>query len=196
MKPLLLIVMTLMVTVSVSMAQSMSKKYRTLEVSRELPFSAEKVWAAVAEDYGNIANAHPMIIASEYTAGSLKGEKGAQRLCYFNDKHTQVLHEEIIDWNPEEMTFVNRIIEAKKFPLNEDNTRGTYKVESLGANKSRITMLMEFRTKPAMMGFMAQGKFKNLLKDYFIAIEHNLKTGESVTAKNFKEIKKENNYTR
>lgn len=196
MKPLLLIVMASLVSVSIVSAQSMSKKYRTIEVSRELPFSAEKVWAAVADDYGNIANAHPLIVASEYADGSLKGEKGAQRLCYFNDKQTRVLHEEIIDWNPEKMTFVNRVIEAKKFPINEDNTKGTYIVESLGANKSRIKMIMEFRTKPALMGFMAQGRFKNLLKDYFIAIEHNLKTGESVTADNFKEIKRENNYTR
>lgn len=196
MKNVLLITLALMATTTIIMAQSMSKKHRTFEVSRELPFSAEKVWKAVADDYGNIANAHPKIIASEYTSGSLKGEKGAQRLCYFNEKQTQVLHEEIVKWDPEQMTFVNRVLEAQKFPLNEDNTRATYKVESLGPDKSRIIMKMEFRTKPAFLGFMAQGQFKGLLKDYFIALEHHLRTGDSVTAANFKEIKKAHNYSR
>lgn len=176
--------------------QSMSKKYKEFTVSRELPFSAEEVWSAVAIDYGNIANSHPKIIASEYTAGSLKGGQDAQRLCYFNEKRTQSLKEQIVDWDAENMVFVNRVVEAKKFPINEDNTRAIYKVESLGPNQSRISMNMQFRTRPAFMGFMAKGQFKNLIKDYFIAIEHNLKTGEKVTASNFKQIKKDNNYSR
>lgn len=196
MRKVWLITLAFTATTTLMMAQSMNKKHRTFEVSRELPFSADKVWKAVADDYGNIANAHPKIIASEYAEGSLKGEKGAQRMCYFNEKQTQLLHEQIVDWNPEEMTFVNRVLETKKFPLDTENTRATYRVEAIGPNKARISMKMEFRTKPAFMGFMAQGQFKGLLKDYFIALEHHLRTGESVTGNNFKAIKREHNYTR
>ena len=36
-----------------------------------------------------------------------------------------------------------------------------------------------------------KGKFKKLISDYFIAIEHYGKTGEAVTKENFKEIKKQ-----
>ena len=193
MKNVMLVCMALLIFSFTSEAQSMKKKYRTLEVSRELPFSADKVWAAVAEDYGNVANAHPLIVKSEYASGSLKGAKGAQRHCYFNDKGSRALHEEITEWNPEKGYFVNRVIEAKKFPLNEDNTRGTYFIKSTGPNSSEIMMKMESRTKPGFMGGMAQGKFKRLLEDYFIAIEHHIATGEQVTAANFKDVKKRYN---
>ncbi|MEO1264035.1 MAG: SRPBCC family protein [Bacteroidota bacterium] len=190
MKNVILIALALFTFTNALTAQSMSKKYRTFTVSRELPFSAEKVWAAVAEDYGNIANNHPKIISSNYAKGSLKGEKGAQRHCYFNEKGSQALHEEITDWRPEEGVFVNRILTANKFPVDPDNTRGTYMIKSTGPNSSTISMKMDFRTRPAFMGFMAQNKFKKLLQDYFIAVEHNIATGESVTAANFKDVKK------
>ncbi len=176
--------------ISNAQAQSMSKKYRTFEVSRQLPFPAEKVWAAVAEDYGNIANTHPQVVKSEYAKGSLKGKKGAQRMCYFNEKGSRTLYEEITEWNPEKGYFVNRILVAKKFPVNADNTRATYFIKPTGPNSSEISMKMEFRTKPAFMGPMAEKKFKKLLLDYFIAVEHHLATGESVTSANFKEVKK------
>lgn len=171
--------------------QSMKKKAIVIEVERELPFPAEKVWATVADDYGNIANSHPKIMASKYAKGSLKGEKGAQRLCYFNTSETRSLYEEIVEWNPTEGYFINRVLEAKRFPIDEDNTRAIYQIKSAGANKSIIAMKMEFRTKPAFMGGMAKGQFKKLLLDYFIAIEHHLTTGESVTAANFKDIRKQ-----
>jgi len=185
----LILVVGLAVSFTAS-SQSMSKKYKTFEVSRVLPFSAEKVWAAVADDYGNIANSHPKIVASNYTSGSLKGGKGAERVCYFNDKKTKMLHERITDWNPEKGYFVNRILKVGKFPVDPDNTRGTYFIKSLGPNQSQILIKMEFRTKPAFMGFMAKGQFKKLLNNYFIAVEHHLSTGENVTANNFKSIKK------
>ena len=191
MRTLMLIVVMIAGTSTLSLAQSMKKKYKTFTVSRVLPFSSEKVWAAVAEDYGNIANSHPKIVASNYLPGSLKGGKNAKRMCYFNDKQTRMLKEEIVEWNPEKGYFVNRVLEARKFPVNTDNTRATYSVKSLGANKSEVSMKMEFRTKPAFMGAMAQGQFKKLLNDYLLAVEHHIATGESVTAANFKEVKRQ-----
>jgi len=189
MRQFILLFLGVLTTTFVS-GQSMEKKYHTFEVKRVIPFSAEKVWKAVADDYGNIANSHPKIVASNYENGSLKGDKGAQRRCYFNEKQTRFLYEEIVDWKPEEMMFVNRVLEAGKFPINEDNTRAIYRVKKVGPNKAEFSMVMEFRTKPAFMGGMAKGQFKKLLNDYMIAVEHHIKTGESVTVSNFKQIKK------
>lgn len=172
-------------------AQSMSKKYKVIEVERVLPFSAEKVWATVAEDYGKIAESHPRILRSEYEAGSLKGELGAQRMCAFNDKGTQVLHEKITDWDPENMRVVNRILEAKKFPVDEDNSRGIYQVTPIDANSSKLNIRFEFRTTPAFMAGMMKNSFSSLLADYMIAVEHHIKTGEAVTRENFKDIRKQ-----
>ncbi len=170
--------------------QSMEKKTQHISVSRVIDLPAEKVWEALAVDYGNIANSHPTIISSDYVNGSLQGAMDVERMCYFKDNGSQFLHEKIVMWAPEKMTFSNRILDARKFPINTDNSLGTYTVESLGPNQSKVIINFDFRTKPAMMGPMAKGKFKRLLSDYLLALEHNAKTGEKVTGENFKSIKK------
>ncbi|MEM8900419.1 MAG: SRPBCC family protein [Bacteroidota bacterium] len=185
---------TFMLGMSVSLfAQKMDKKYKTFTVERGMSVPAEKVWQFIAEDYGAIANSHPKIWYAGYENGSLKGELGAQRKCDFNKKGTKVLHEKIVDWNPEEMQFTNRVLKAGGFPVDIENTRAFYAVKEVGANKSVMSFTMQFRTKPAFIGGMAKGQFKRLIADYLLAVEHHVMTGEVVNAKtgNFKEIKKQ-----
>jgi len=168
------------------------KRVQKFEVSKVIPFPAEKVWAIVGEDYGAIAYSHPKIIASEYIHGSLKAGEGAERVCYFNEKHTQYLQEKMINYSPENMSFTNKVSQAGKFPVNPDYTEAIYNVDDLGNGTSLMTFSMQYRTKPAFMGGFAKGSFKKLINDYFIAIEHHLRTGEKVTKANFKQIKKDN----
>ena len=97
----------------------------------------------------------------------------------------------MMNLDAENMTFINKVYQAGKFPVDPDYTQAVYKVEDLGNGKSRLIFDMQFRTKPAMMGAMAQGKFKKLIEDYFIAIEHHVRTGEKVNQDNFKDIKKQ-----
>lgn len=176
---------------STSAIAQKEKKVQRFEVSKVIPFPAEKVWAIVGEDYGAVAYSHPKIIESEYINGSLKAGEGAERVCYFNEKHTQYLHEKMIDYSPETMSFTNQVSQAGKFPVNPDYTRAIYNVDDLGNGTSMLSFNMQFRTKPAFMGAFAKGSFKKLISDYFIAIEHHLRTGEKVTKANFKEVKKE-----
>ena len=166
------------------------KKVKTLFVTKVLPLSAEEVWKVVGEDYGRIANSHPKIVSSGYINGSLKGEEGAERVCYFNEKETRFLKEKMIDYDPENMTFVNTIFQAGKFPVDPELTRAIYKVQDLGDGTCRLTFDMQYRTSPAFLGGMMKGQFKKIITDYFIAIEHHAKTGEKVTKDNFKDIKK------
>lgn len=165
------------------------KKVQKFEISKVMPFAAEKVWAIVGEDYGAVAYSHPRIVKSEYIHGSLKAGEGAERVCYFNEKHTQYLQEKMIDYSPETMSFTNKISQAGRFPVNPDYTEAIYNVDDLGNGTSMLTFSMQYRTKPAFMGPIAKGSFKKLISDYFIAIEHHLRTGETVTKANFKQIK-------
>jgi len=181
------ILLTMMGLMNSVMAQ---KKTQNLKVSREFNLPAKKIWQIVGEDYGAIANSHPRIISSNYINGALEAKEGAERVCNFNDKGTQYLKEKMTDYNPENMSFTNQVYQAGKFPLDPDVTRALYQVEDLGNGKSKLTFDFDYRTKPAFMGAMAKGKFKKLLQDYFIAIEHHARTGESVTKENFKAIKK------
>jgi hypothetical protein len=171
-----------------AMQPAMEKKTTHLSASAVLPFSAEVVWSAVAEDYGRIAQSHPLIVKSEYINGSLKGELGAERDCWFDEKGKRKLHEQVVAWDPENMQMQNRILQAWKFPIDPDNTLATYTVEDLGDGTSRFLIDMDFRTKPAFMSGMMKSSFEGLLANYFIALEHHLATGETVTVDNFKAI--------
>ena len=166
------------------------KAVKRFKVERVIELPADTIWNIVGVDYGSVAYSHPKIISSEYINGSLKAEEGAERICYFNEKGTQFLKEKMIDYDPANMQFTNVVYKAGKFPVDPEYTRAVYKVESLGENQCRLSFDMQFRTKPAMMGGMMKGSFKNLIEDYFIAIEHHARTGEKVTQDNFKEIKK------
>ena len=166
------------------------KKVQSFKISKKLPFPAEKVWAVVGEDYGRIAHSHPRIVASDYINGTLHAGEGAERVCYFNDKQTQYLKEKMVDFSPETMSFTNTVFQAGKFPVDPELTKAVYSVKDLGNGTSEMSFDMQFRTKPGFMGGMMKGNFKKLIQDYFIAVEHHIRTGESVTKDNFKEIKK------
>lgn len=190
-KVLKCILVCMILTAGISaMAQ---KKVKKFNVSKVVPIPANQVWKVVGEDYGKIADSHPKIMSSDYIDGSLMGKEGAQRVCYFNNKQTQFLKEKMVNFSPETMSFTNQVFQAGKFPVDPELTRALYSVEDLGNGKSKISFDMQYRTKPAFMGGMLKGAFKKLINDYFISIEHHVKTGEKVTKENFKKIKK--NYT-
>lgn len=166
------------------------KKVQTFKVSKVIDIPANQLWDVVGKDYGKIAYSHPKIIASEYIDGSLMAGEGAQRVCYFNEKQTQFLKEKMVNYSPERMSFTNQVYQAGKFPVDPELTQAIYRIKDLGNGTSEFSFDMQFRTKPAFMGAMSKGKFKKLINDYFIAVEHYTKTGEPVTKENFKEIKK------
>ncbi|RNC86925.1 MAG: SRPBCC family protein [Winogradskyella sp.] len=185
------IIMALFFVVVAANNTAAQKKVQTFTISKVIPHSAEKVWHVVGVDYGAVANSHPKIMASDYVAGSLKAGEGAERVCYFNEKKTRLLKERMVSYNPNEMTFINQVFHADKFPVDPEYTRGTYKVVPIDNNSCKFEFKMEYRTKPAFMGAFAKGKFKRLIKDYAISIEHHILTGENVTKENFRDVKRQ-----
>ena len=179
-----------LISLQTLMAQK-AKKVQTFTVSHVINAPAEKVWSVVGEDYGGIAYSHPKIVSSDYINGSLKAGEGAERVCNFNEKGTRFLKEKQVNYDPENYTFRNQVFQAGKFPVDPENTFAVYKVEAIDANTSKFSFDMTYRTKPAFMGGMMKGNFKKLIRDYAIAIEHHVKTGEKVTKDNFKEVKKQ-----
>lgn len=169
-------------------APAFDKPRKRIVASAELPFSAETVWAAVAEDYGRIADSHPLILQSDYLAGSLQGELGAERSCWFDETGKRALHEQIVRFDSAAMEMDNRILQAWRFPLDPENTLATYRVEALGPDRSRFTVDFEMRTKPAFLSGMMAKQFEGLMEDYFVALEHHLATGEVVHQGNFAQI--------
>ena len=178
----------LMATFITAFAQ---KKTQNFTVTYEMNAPAEKVWAVVGEDFGAIANSHPQIVSSEYINGTLKSGEGAERVCNFNDKGTKYLQEKQVNYDPENYRFEVQVSQASKLPMDPNYSLAVYKVEPIDENSSRFIFEMTYRTKPAFMGAMAKGKFRKLIEDYALAIEHHVNTGEIVNQDNFKEIKKQ-----
>lgn len=172
--------------------QSMNKKYRTIKVETVINASAARVWEAMVLDYGEISNFSPYIYASNYENGSLKGKLGAERKCSFNKKGTRWTHEKIAEIDHENMVMRNIVIDAKKFPLNTDNSQAFYTVKDNGDGTSTAGYEFQFRTKPAFMGMFAKGSFRKTLAGTLIGLKHYIETGEKVNGVNgkYKEIKK------
>ena len=173
--------------VTLSFGQMGVKK---LLIEREIELPAETVWA-ILEDYGYVANSHPKIIKSDYLPGSSQAAEGCERVCYFNESGSRYLKEKLLNYRPEEMTYTNQVFAAGKFPVDPEYTRADYKVVPMNGDKCKLVFDMQYRTQPAFMGGMMKGKFRKLIEDYFISIEHYARTGEAVTTDNFKTIKKQ-----
>ena len=190
MQRFVLFTLTFLTLSVVGFAQSKEKKVQTFTVSHIIQAPAAEVWQVVGEDYGAIANSHPKIIKSDYVDGSLRGGEGVERVCYFNEKETQFLKEKQMLYDPENYTFKNQVYQAGKFPVDPLYTYAIYRVEPIDATSSRFVFDMTYRTTPSFLGGMMKGTFKKMIADYAVAIEHHIRTGESVTKENFKEVKK------
>ncbi|MCT4622149.1 MAG: SRPBCC family protein [Schleiferiaceae bacterium] len=173
-----------------SMTAWAQKKTVDFTVERIIAAPAEKVWAVVGENYGDVADSHPGLVSSEYVGDLDHGGEGCERVCYLNEDKTKYTQETQTHYNPEEYSFGVDISHVEKLPLDPTYSKATYKVEPVDDGSSKLVITMSLRTKPAFMGRLAKGKFRKNIEDYVLAIEHNVLTGETVSKDNFKEIKK------
>lgn len=172
-------------------AQSMGKKYKTVKAEINIDAPASRIWEAMVLDYGEISYFSPYIYASEYEAGSLKGELGAKRLCSFNEKGTQLSHEEIKDIDHKNMVMRNVVIGGEKLPLNFDNSQAYYRVKDNGDGTSTASYEFQYRTNPGIMTGMVKGTFQKQMAGTLIGLKHYVETGKKVnpTTGLYKEIK-------
>ncbi|MEL6349948.1 MAG: SRPBCC family protein [Myxococcota bacterium] len=180
----------LALTSSTALGQSLDKPRQTFHVERSFPVSADVLWDTAIVDFGGIANFHPRILASDYLEGSLTGELGAERYCNFDESGEQVIHEKIVAFDPEQHTLSVRIFQTDGVPLDIENTIIHTRIIPEGPDRSRFVMDMEYRTAPAFLGGFVKGSLRRDTQDYLIALEHHLRTGESVTVENFAIIRK------
>ena len=189
-KKILIITLSIFL-MNMAMAQKMKKKFQTVKVELRIDAPADKVWEAMVLDYGAISNFSPYIYASNYEAGSLKGEVGAERKCSFNAKGSQWVHEKIKSIDHDKRVMVNVPIDGAKLPLDYDNTQAFYTVKENPDGSSTAGYEMQFRTKPAFMGLLAKGGFKKQLGGTLVGLKHFVETGEKVNLANekYEEIK-------
>lgn len=179
---------------NVAYGQSMSKKFKSVKAQIEINAPASRVWEAMVLDYGEISYFSPYIYASDYEAGSVKGQLGAQRRCAFNAKGTRLSHEKIADVDHKNMVMRNVVFDGEKLPLNFDNSQAFYRVKDNGDGTSTASYEFQFRTKPGLMTGLVKGSFQKQLVGTLIGLKHYVETGEKVNPETglYKKIK--NNY--
>lgn len=177
--------------------ERMTKKFRTLNTEIIIDAPAQEVWEAMVLDYGLIGNFSPFIYSSSYENGSLKGEVGAERKCFFSANEKRWTHETILEIDHDQMRMTNIIVDAAKFPLDKNNSQAIYYVLDNGDGTSTAGYKFQYRTKPAFMGGLVSGRFKKLLGGTLIGLKHYVETGEIVNASNekFDDIKDQYSYT-
>ncbi|MBD81496.1 MAG: hypothetical protein CL840_21435 [Crocinitomicaceae bacterium] len=176
-----------LLTVSFAMAQ----KTQSFTITRVINTSADKVWAVVGEQYGDIAKSHPILSGSHYVEGTPMSGEGCVRVCNMNDNGSKYTKEKMVNYNPKEMSFKAQIDEVGGLPLETGISYMIYNVDPIDESSCKITLTMVYRTSPAFMGKMVKGKFKKNINNYAIAIQHHTLTGEDVNPDNFKQIKKQ-----
>ena len=173
-----------------SVTKSKEKKVHKFTIERTISASASDVWSVVGEDFGAVSKSHPKIVSSTYINGSLKAEKGAERVCNFNEKKTKFTHEKIVEYDPSNFMLKVKVFNAEGIPMNTDYSYAIYSVVPINNESSKLVFTMQYRTKPAFLGGIAKGGFKKTIRNYTLAVEHYVLTGEAVTKDNFKRIKK------
>lgn len=159
----------------------------TFRVQLHIDAPKAKVWKVLAVKFGEVDKWSPAIAKSHQTTPG-EGCEGAVRVCkpvgtnftpierlskLQEGKYMQVVHEE------KEGPFRTFIAEVW---LEED------------ANGTRLVADGHFRAKFPMSLFMRKGMMKKQTLKQFIGLKHYIEIGETVNAKNFKEIEPRYNH--
>ena len=179
-----------MLVMSLGVTALAQKKVQTIEVEHVINAPAEKVWKVIAEDFDKISNSHPKLVSSGFLNGAQETEVGCSRVCNYNDKGSKFLKETVTYLDNDSMTLGIDIFEVEGLPINPEYSTAVQKIVPIDDNSSKMIMTVNYRTKPSFLGGLAKGGFKKGIRDYGIAIEHHVNTGETVTKENFKFAKK------
>jgi carbon monoxide dehydrogenase subunit G len=132
-----------------------------VSVRRVIEAPSEDVWA-VLEDFGGVASYNPGVLDSGIVAGPETGE-GATRYCELDEGGR--IEEKIVAYEPGEGYEVD-FTDTGDFPMAE--MRAEMWVESLGDERSEVTMAADYEPKFGPLGWvLAKVMMNSKLKESF-----------------------------
>ncbi|WP_281615807.1 SRPBCC family protein [Flammeovirga sp. SubArs3] len=164
------------------------KRTHTFSIERVIPSSAEKVWNVVGNEFADVSKYHAGIVKSELINGSTKSEIGCERVCQLDDKGKKLVREELVEFDEQTMYFKAKVFDGEGVPTVPEYTFAEYEVKPIDEERCKLIITQTYRTKPAFIGGIVKGKFKQYTKEQMIFIEHYVLTGEAVSKENQKEI--------
>ena len=138
-----------------------------------------QIWAKL-DDFGGIANFHPLVESSDVPEGKPSCGLGAERTCKFYDGKNFV-RERVIESVPEQRMVVS--IYEGSMPV--DKAVATFELEPAVRGGTHVTMSMSYTPKFGFMGRMMNAlvmerKFTGMLELLLAALDEHLRTGRPV----------------
>lgn len=107
----------------------------------------EDTWATW-DDFPNIANFHPDVTKSFTISGTAPTGIGAERKCEFGQK--DYILERIVGYTPQKQIVID--LYELSFPIRD--AVATFDFVAVDANRTRVTMTMQFTPKMGLLGKM------------------------------------------
>lgn len=167
------------------------KKFRTVTLNIDINTTKDKVWDLIFNRFGEVNVFNPLIDGSVST-NEMQGAVGAERKCDLDAKNS--VHEKIVAVRGNDGFDID-IIEGG-LPM-MDKMNGSFDLEATSANQTRVTLTMNFTTKPAFLAAIVKLMMPKMLNKMLVGLKYYLETDQLVTKgnidnimKGFKNIKK------
>ena len=144
--------------------------------------SKESTWDLLFNRFGEVNNFNPLIEGSHHHSGEI-GEVGCERQCQLSPNNT--ITEKITGARGHD-SFDIDIVEGG-LPM-MDEMKATFNLEAISNDKTKITLVTLFSTKPGFMAALMKNMMGNMLFKMLIGLKYHLETGELVDKGNSKNI--------
>lgn len=142
--------------------------------------SQEAVWEVLFEQYGDIHIHNPNMPTSKYLGNFTKGAIHCPRHVTFDKK--LYLEETILEVDKNKSFKVAAY--KHNLPFLKDMS-ATYKLVSLGVNKTQVTMTSNVTSSPNFMIFLMKRQLGKGLKQHLFGLKYYIETGKTVNKENY-----------
>lgn len=157
---------------------------KTITSEIEVNASNAKVWDALYTNYGNIHLFNPNLDGSHFTSGDV-GSVGCERECQIDSK---TFVRERITKAVDQKNFTIQIFDGN-MPM-VDTVEVDFILTSINPNKTRVSYVARFSTKPSFMAGLMKMPFNKKFKDILIGLKYHLETGKTISKSTYKPVYK------
>jgi len=155
------------------------------EIKETINVSKERVWHLLFNQYGDIHQHNPTMIASHYLDQASEGALNCVRHCKFSEK--LFLDEKISAIEENKRITIN--VTKHNLPFVKDMS-ATYELIDLGEHKTEVRMTSYVSTSPSFMIHLMKGQMGKSLVKHLFGMKYHLETGKTVDMKNYKDTLK------
>ena len=164
---------------------------RSFTVTRTLPFAADVVWSTTTARFGEPHRIHPHLYNGMYLDGADAPAVGVTREVWRDEDGSEVLHEQLISYDPENYRSEFAIVFADNVPVDTQKTTVESSATPIDESTTLWSTTMNYRLTPSWLATFAEGGMQSDMEDLLIGLEHHIATGEDMTLERFEEIEED-----